>query len=102
MPGALYPRQTRRHDAAARGEDAAGADPRRKDRGHRLLGSLADGRGAGRYARRADRVPPAMTRLFITVLAALLPLLAGAPDPRKPAGIMGPAQPGGGLDPLGR
>jgi tripartite-type tricarboxylate transporter receptor subunit TctC len=44
-----------------------------------------------------------MTRLLVTLLAALLPLLAGAQAyPAKPVKIMVPAQPGGGLDLIGR
>jgi tripartite-type tricarboxylate transporter receptor subunit TctC len=44
-----------------------------------------------------------MTRLLIALLAALLPLMAGAQSyPAKPVKIMVPAQPGGGLDLIGR
>ena len=44
-----------------------------------------------------------MTRLLIAMLAALLPLMAGAQVyPAKPVKIIVPAQPGGGLDLIGR
>ena len=44
-----------------------------------------------------------MTRLLVTLSAALLPLLAAAQSyPAKPVKIMVPAQPGGGLDLIGR
>jgi tripartite-type tricarboxylate transporter receptor subunit TctC len=44
-----------------------------------------------------------MTRLLIALLAALLPLMVGAQSyPAKPVKIMVPAQPGGGLDLIGR
>src|SRR5437879_342325 len=44
-----------------------------------------------------------MTRLLVTVSAARLPLLAAAQSyPAKPVKIIVPAQPGGGLDLIGR
>src|SRR2546429_5128427 len=44
-----------------------------------------------------------MTKILITLLAAIVPLLAGAQSyPAKPVKIMVPAQPGGGLDLIGR
>src|SRR5437879_4704184 len=44
-----------------------------------------------------------MTRLLVTVSAARLPLLAAAQSyPTKPVKILVPAQPGGGLDLIGR
>src|SRR3954465_9062415 len=102
MPGPDDPRRPRRDDARTRHKRAQ-ESVEGKDGGHRFLGSLPHGGGSRCHARRADRVFRPMTPRILAFSLALWSAIAAAQTyPVKSVRILVPAQPGGGLDLVGR